>query len=217
MSPARRRTGLALRAAGLIGLLAVGYVLVTAWQVWWAATSDDARHADAIVVLGAAQYDGRPSLALQGRLDHAHALYEQGYADRIVVTGGRREGDRFTEAAASAAYLESVGVPGSAIERETTGGTSYASLAATARFLQGEGIGEVVLVSDPFHNLRITRIADEVGLEAVASASTTSPFRGISELRQMGRETVAVAVGRLIGYRRLDGLGLRLDGLGGRG
>ncbi len=196
----------------LVLAAAVGlYVTVTAGQVWWAATSDDARDADAVVVLGAAQYDGRPSKALQGRLDHARALYEQGYAPRIVVTGGRREGDRFTEAAAGAAYLEAQGVPGSVIERETAGGTSYASLAATSRFLRDDGIEQVILVSDPFHNYRITQIAEEVGLEAYPSASTTSPFRGVAELRQMGRETVAVALGRVIGYRRLDDLGLRLD------
>lgn len=196
-----------MAVAAAVGL----YIAVTAAQVWWAATSDEARDADAVVVLGAAQYDGRPSQALQGRLDHARSLYERGYAPRIVVTGGRREGDRFTEAAAGAAYLEDNGVPGWAIERETAGGTSFASLAATARFLRDDGIERVLLVSDPFHNYRITQIAEEVGLEAHPSASTTSPFRGIAELRQMGRETVAVSVGRIIGYRRLDNLGLRLD------
>ena len=204
----RRRVG---QAVLLLSALLVGYVVITAVQVWWTATSDQAREADAIVVLGAAQYDGRPSQALRGRLDHARSLYERGYAERIVVTGGRREGDRFTEAAAGAAYLEDQGVPGGAIERETTGGTSFASLAATARFLQEDGIQRVLLVSDPFHNLRVVRIAEEVGLEAYPSASTTSPFRGIAELRQMGRETVAVSLGRVIGFRRLDGLGLRLD------
>ena len=207
--PRGRAAWLALALIALAGL----YVAATAAQVWWAATSDEARDADAVVVLGAAQYDGRPSQALKGRLDHARSLFEQGYAPQIVVTGGRREGDRFTEAAAGAAYLEATGVPGSAIERETTGGTSYASLSATARFLRDDGIERVLLVSDPFHNYRITQIAEEVGLEAHPSASTTSPFRGIAELRQMGRETVAVALGRVIGYRRLDDIGLRLDGV----
>lgn len=199
-----------MRALTLAVMLLAGYVAVTAGQVWWATTRDAARPAEAIVVLGAAQYDGRPSPALQGRLDHAHALYEAGYAPVIVVTGGRQDGDRYTEAAASAAYLEARGVPGTVIERETTGGTSYASIAATARFLREDGIDEVLLVSDPFHNYRIEAIAREVGLDGHASATTASPFSGRAELRQLGRETVAVSLGRIVGFRRLEDLGLRL-------
>lgn len=198
-----RALAVALGAAGL-------YLAVTAAQVWWSTTHDAAQRSEAIVVLGAAQYDGRPSPALRGRLDHAHALYEAGYAPLVVVTGGKQEGDRYTEAEASAAYLESLGVPGGAIERETTGGTSYESIAATARFLREDGIEEVLLVSDPFHNHRIEAIAREVGLTGHASATTASPFSGRAELRQLGRETIAVSVGRIIGYRRLEDLGLRL-------
>lgn len=194
-------------------VLVLGYVALSAAQVWWAANRDTVEPSEAIVVLGAAQYDGQPSAALRGRLDHAHDLYERGVAPRIVVTGGRKEGDRFTEAGTAATYLEQHGVPGQVIERETTGASSYASLAATARFLHRENISSVVLVSDPFHNHRIESIAEEVGLQAHTSASTTSPFEGVSELRQMVRETVAVGLGRIVGYRRLEDLGLRLEQL----
>lgn len=195
--------------------LALLYVALTGAQVWWAAgrATDVDGSAQAIIVLGAAQYDGVPSAALRGRLDHAAELYHDDAAPLIVVTGGRQRGDRFTEAGAGANYLEAAGIPGSAIERETTGASSYASLAATARFLRDRGIERVVLVSDPFHNYRITAIAEELGLQAQASASTTSPFSGRSELRQMGRETIAVALGRVVGYRRVESLGLRLDEL----
>lgn len=197
----------------LLLVVVSAYFAVTAAQVGWAANRDTAQSAEAIVVLGAAQYDGEPSAALEGRLDHARELFEEGVAPLIVVTGGRQEGDRFTEAAAGARYLERTGVPGTSIERETTGASSYASLAATARFLREEDFGSVVLVSDPFHNYRISAIAAEVGLDAQTSASTTSPFSGASELRQMGRETVAVSIGRAVGYRRLDDLGLRFEQL----
>ncbi|WP_205745887.1 YdcF family protein [Egibacter rhizosphaerae] len=210
----RRRTGWVMRAVLVAIVLLAGYVVVTGVQVWWSTTRDAARSADAIVVLGAAQYDGRPSAALQGRLDHALQLYEAGYAPLVVVTGGRQAGDRYTEAAASANYLEGRGMPGDVIERETTGGTSYASIAATARFLADEGLDRVLLVSDPFHNHRIRAIAREVGLDAHVSATTASPFSGVNELRQLARETVAVSLGRVIGYRRLDQLGLRLRQLG---
>jgi uncharacterized SAM-binding protein YcdF (DUF218 family) len=192
--------------AGLLafGLLVVGYLAVTFAQVWHASRQDDARPAQAIIVLGAAQFDGRPSNVLQARLDHAAELYHRGLAPRIVVTGGSQPGDRFTEAAASAKYLESKGIPASAIELETTSTNSRDELAAAARFLHKQGIEDVLLVSDGFHAYRINAIAGEVGLNAHVSPTPTSPVRGFDELRAEFRETFAVAAGRLIGYDRLD-------------
>lgn len=198
MSSRLLRLGLAVLA------LVVLYVGITFVQVWVASQRDDARSAEAIVVLGAAQYDGRPSPVLAARLDHAADLYEHGVAGLVVVTGGARAGDRFTEAAAAAAYLSNQGVPGGAVERETTGTTSYESLASTARFLRDRGITDVVLVSDPFHARRIATIADEVGMNASVSPTPTSPVAGITRLRHLLKETVGVSIGQLIGYRRLD-------------
>jgi len=194
-----------LRSA-LLGVVAliVLYVGVTFAQVWHASRQDDARPAEAIIVLGAAQYDGRPSNVLQARLDHAADLYARKMAPVIVVTGGGQPGDRFTEAGASAKYLEGKGIPADAIELETTSTNSRDELAAAARFLHRQGIDDVVLVSDGFHAYRIDAIADEVGLKAHVSPTSTSPVRGFDELRAELRETVAVAAGRLIGYDRLD-------------
>jgi uncharacterized SAM-binding protein YcdF (DUF218 family) len=188
--------------AVLVAALVV-YLGVTFAQVWGASRADEARVADAIIVLGAAQYDGEPSPVLAARLDHAARLYRQGLAPLIVVTGGRQEGDRFTEAGTGARYLESLGIPGTAIERETTSTHSWESLAAAARFLRADGITSVLLVSDPYHSYRIEAIAEELGLEPHVSPTQTSPTGGWSELRAMARETAAVAVGRVIGYRRL--------------
>ncbi len=201
----RRRRVLRVTLLAVLGILAVVviYFGVTFYQVWRAARSDGARPAQAIVVLGAAQYDGRPSEVLAARLDHAIELYEQGIAPTIVVTGGGQEGDRFTEATASAKYLHEHGVPDSAIMRETTGQTSWESLAASARFLKEEGITDVVLVSDPFHSARIDAIAEELGLDAVTSPTQTSPIKGLAEWRRLGTETLRVGVGRIIGFRRL--------------
>ncbi|MBA2281553.1 MAG: YdcF family protein [Acidimicrobiia bacterium] len=198
----RRALRLAVRTGAALALLGVVYLVVTFVQVWLQAGHDGARPAQAIVVLGAAQYDGVPSPVLANRLDHVVELYEDGIAPLIVVTGGRQPGDRFTEAGAGATYLQQHGVPGSAIERETTGGTTWESLAAAARFLRDDGITDVVLVSDGYHNLRIGGIAHELGLEA-----EVSPASGRAPLGALMRETVAVAVGRLIGYDRL----VRLD------
>lgn len=208
MGAGRRRWRRRLVRAVVVGAsLAVLYLGVTFVQVWQASRHDESQQADAIVVLGAAQYDGRPSPVLAARLDHAAALYEQGLAPLVVVTGGRRPGDRFTEAGASATYLESLGVPGTAIERETSGASSWESLAAAARFLREDGIRDVVLVSDPYHAFRIDAIAGELGLTAHVSPTDTSPIDGFEELRYLGRETLAVALGRLVGYDRL----VRLD------
>ena len=189
---------LGLRAAAIVVAAALVYLTVTFVQVWQASNRDESRPSDAIIVLGAAQYDGEPSPVLARRLDHAAELYLDGVAPLIVVTGGRQPGDRFTEAAASAEYLESLGVPGQDIEREVQGGSSWESLAATARFLRADGITRVVLVSDPYHAMRIDGIAHDLGLDAVVS-----PSDGGAPIGSLLRETAAVAVGRIIGYDRL--------------
>jgi uncharacterized SAM-binding protein YcdF (DUF218 family) len=193
-----------LRWSGVVLLLVVLYAAVTFVQVWRASRQNEAVPAQAIIVLGAAQYDGRPSPVLRARLDHVVSLYEDGIAPFIVVTGGGREGDRFTEAFASANYLSEQGVPGGAIERETTGATSYTSLAAAARFLRERDITKVVLVSDPFHAYRIGAISKEVGLDATVSPTPSSAFSDRVAWRPLLRETGGVCLGRIIGYRRLD-------------
>ncbi len=209
----RRRWPRRVLLAGLAALLLlVLYVGGTFVQVWMASRQDDARPAQAIIVLGAAQYNGRPSNVLAARLDHALDLYHRGLAPLIVVTGGGQAGDRFTEAEAAAGYLQDRGVPGSAIERETTSTNSYDELAAASRFLRDQGVTHVLLVSDPFHSFRIDDIASQVGLDAAVSPTHTSPVAGLSELTAMGRETLAVAVGRITGYDRADRIENKLSG-----
>ncbi|MGI8664353.1 MAG: YdcF family protein [Acidimicrobiales bacterium] len=201
-----------MKVAIACALVIVAYLVATFAQVWWASRQDDARQSQAIIVLGAAQFDGRPSAVLSARLDHTVALYERGIAPLIVVTGGNQPGDRFTEAETSATYLEAHGVPGTAIERETTSTNSYDELAAAARFLRAKGITHVVLVSDPFHAFRIDAIADDVGLDALVSPTGTSPLSGLDSIEAMGRETLAVALGRITGYDKADRLQDKLEG-----
>ena len=185
-----------------LAALLVGYYAVTVFQVWRAARADDTRPSDAIIVLGAAQYDGRPSPVFRARLDHAVDLYEQGVAPIVVVTGGKLAGDRFTEAGAGADYLIAHGVPDADILRETTSRNSWESLRASARFLFDRDVRRVVLVSDPFHSLRIRLTAEEVGFDAVTSPTRTSPIRGASEWRRFLGEGLRVAVGRIFGFGR---------------
>ena len=183
-------------------MLLAAYLALTFVQVYRASRHDGARAADAIIVLGAAQYDGRPSPVLQDRLDHALALYEAGLADHIVLTGGRQEGDRYTEATAGYNYLRDQGVPDEALMKEVDGTSTWESLRASARFLAGEGLTNVVLVTDDYHAYRVEAIAEEIGLDATVSP-TDSRLAGTEQLRQLLRETAAVAVGRIIGYDRL--------------
>ena len=190
---------------GVVALpvLLVAYFAATLAQVWWVARQDQRHPADAIVVLGAAQYDGTPSPQLAARLDHALVLWNEGLAPTIVVTGGKQPGDRFTEAQASADYLIERGVPDAQILREVQGKSSWESLAASARFLHDRGMETVILVSDPFHELRLRGIAREVGLTAYTSPTRTSPVKGLDAFQQMVKEAGGVGIGRVIGYRRL--------------
>jgi len=202
----RRIAVLAVKVAAGVLAAAVLYVAVTFVQVWLAARRDGAQKAQAIVVFGAAQYNGRPSAVLKARLDHAVDLYYGHIAPYIVVTGGRQPGDNFTEATASADYLHTKGVPDNDILREVSGHSSWQSLASTATFLKARHIKDVVLVSDPFHSLRIGGMASELGLDASTSPTRTSPIKGFDVAEYMGRETVAVAVGRVVGFRREAGV-----------
>ena len=182
----------------------VGYLAATFATVWNSAHHDGARPADAIVVLGAAQYDGRPSPALKARLDHVIDLWRRDIAAQVVVTGGKQPGDRFTEATASATYLRDKGIPEARIRREVRGRSSFQSLADSAAFLKREGLNRVVLVSDAYHAARIEGIAEEVGLDA--SVSPTPATRDAANAGRYAKETLAVAAARIVGFRRAAGL-----------
>jgi vancomycin permeability regulator SanA len=186
-------------------LLAIGYYLVSFWQVWSTGRSDQARNVDAIVVLGAAQYDGRPSPQLAARLDHAVDLWNDGVSPLVIVTGGNQEGDRFTEASTSADYLIERGVPSAAIVQEDAGTTTHDSL-ARARDLVDESVQSVLVVTDPYHALRSKLTANEVGFTAFVSPAPGSVVGGATELRREVAEAAGVAVGRIIGFERLSGL-----------
>ena len=174
------------------------YLGITAAQVYVASRADQRAPSEAILVLGAAQYDGKPSPALQRRLEHALALYQSGVAPRIVLTGSKRPADRFTEAYAGYKYLIQAGVPEQGLVLVDTGTSTWESLAAAKRVLKREDITRVTLVSDSFHNRRLQSISQEVGLE-----DRVSPTVGSPTLQQLAGETARVAVGQIFGYRRL--------------
>ena len=198
----RWRRRLATSAAVLV-LLAVAYYGLTLYQVHATGRSDQSRPVDAIVVMGAAQYDGRPSPQLAARLDHAAQLWTAGLAGVVVVTGGNQPGDRFTESEASARYLIDRGVPADSILKETQGHSTYASLDTVATMLHQRGLFRVLLVTDPFHSLRSRLIAQELGLVAYVSPTRTSPVRGQAAFSKELEEAAGIAVGRIISFKRL--------------
>jgi uncharacterized SAM-binding protein YcdF (DUF218 family) len=185
----------------LVVLVPVLYLVVSFLQVWEASRRDYDGAADAIVVLGAAQYAGNPSPVLRARLDHAALLYHQGRAPLIVLTGGAQDGDITTEAMAGYEYLRATGIPDDHLLLEVDGTSTYESLAASARFLQERGVRQVILVSDPYHAKRVSMVASEVGLEP-----HVSPTDGAAPFRRLARETLAVGAGRVLGFRRLERL-----------
>jgi uncharacterized SAM-binding protein YcdF (DUF218 family) len=193
-----------LSALGAIVLVFVAVVGVTALAVWRAAHSDDASsvdHADIILVLGAAEYGGRPSPVFEGRLKHAVLLFEQGRAESVMVLGGSRPGDVTTEAAAGRDYLVANGVPADAALAEPVGNTTFESLRAAAKYMTAHGLRSAFLVSDPWHNLRIERMASDLGIEGHASATWTSAAT-TEQTRFEGyvRETFAYLYYRLFGH-----------------
>jgi uncharacterized SAM-binding protein YcdF (DUF218 family) len=187
-------------------LLLVLYVVLTFVQVWLASRRDTAQSADAIVVLGAAQYDCRPSPVLEQRLDHAHLLYVDGVADTIVVTGGKQAADRCTEAESSANYLRGKGVPDGDLLLEVQGRNSWESLAAAGLILRDRDLTRAVLVTDGYHALRVQAIAEQIGLDA-----SVSPSRQGGSFGDLAKETVAVAVGRVVGFDRLVNIDDQVD------
>jgi len=141
-----------------------------------AAHHDAAAPADAIIVLGAAQYNGHPSPVLKARLDHAAALYARHLAPVVIVTGGVGARDSVSEAAVSRRYLRERGLPDSAVIAEATGNTTEPSLRAAATVVKARGGRRVILVSDGFHLLRLAIVARRLGLTPLGSPAPGSPI-----------------------------------------
>jgi uncharacterized SAM-binding protein YcdF (DUF218 family) len=185
------------RVIAVVVLVPLLVVLGTAGRVWWVARHDDHPRSDAIVVLGASQFDGRPSAVFRARLDHALILWEKGVAPRVVTVGGGRPGDRFTEGEAGARYLRQHGV--TSVVPVGTGSDTLQSLRAVKAELAKHGWHSVVIVTDPWHSLRSRRMAQDLGLTAHTSPTRTGPAVGTrgTEVRYIVRETGAYLYYRL--------------------
>jgi uncharacterized SAM-binding protein YcdF (DUF218 family) len=161
----------------VLGLIVVAVVVVggTAFRVWQYGRVDDRNHADVILVLGAAQYNGDPSAVLANRLNQALSLYDEGVAGQIVTVGGRQPADRYTEAQAGEKYLINRGVPQTDLTEVNSGNDTLTSLRAAAEVLRQHGWHTAVLVSDPWHMFRAKRMALDSGIQAWTSPTHSGP------------------------------------------
>jgi len=181
------------------------YLGVTAYQVWRTGQRYEPQAAGAIVVMGAAQYNGVPSPDLRARLEQAALLWHQRYSSTIMVTGSKEPRDAYTESEASARYLVAVGIPPSDI-LQAGGRDSWDNLAEAAPILIARGDTTVLVVTDKFHEARSLAIASSVGLTPHPTPTQYSPITGLAAVPYYAKETVGVAVGRIIGFDRLDSL-----------
>jgi len=185
------------RIVALMVIVPAVVVLGTATRVWWVARQDDRGHADAIVVLGASQFDGRPSAVFRARLEHAVTLFEEGVAARVVTVGAGAPGDRFTEADAGARFLRAQGV--TTVVPVPEGRDTLQSMKAVDKLFEARGWRSAVVVTDPWHSLRSRRMAQDLGIDAHTSPTRHGPAvrtRG-TEFRYIARETAAYLYYRL--------------------
>ena len=192
---------LLVRVVLAVVLAVVLLVGSTALAIWYTARQDERTPADAIVVLGSAQYNGVPSSIFEARLEHALKLYEDGVAPVVVTVGGKKAGDQFTEAEAGAQYLADSGIPTDALLALPTGVDTLESMRAAAAAFDERGWQSAVLVTDPWHAMRTQRMAEDAGIEAESSPTRQGPavYSRTTQFRYILRETAAYLLYRATG------------------
>lgn len=198
--PASSTPGSILRRT-LFGVFLVALLVVggTGFRVWQVARADDRQPVDMLVVLGAAQYHGKPSAVLKARLEQALDLYESGMTRNIVTVGGRKSGDAYTEAEAGTKWLAEHGVPEDALIDVDEGSDTLGSIEAVGEVAEKRGWDTALIVSDPWHSWRARTMAADFGLEAWTSPTRSGPIVQTREtqLYYIFRETGALLFYRL--------------------
>jgi uncharacterized SAM-binding protein YcdF (DUF218 family) len=193
---------LIFKIVGAVLAMCLVYVCVTLVQVWLTSRQDDPHPADAILVFGTAANYTTPGVDLEQRLDRSLALFDAHLAPIIAVTGGKRPGDRYTEAQISAMWLEARGVPASAIILGG-GADTWNNVASVAPELKAHGVVTVLTVTDPFHEDRAMAITSSFGFSPSPTPSLHSPIGGFSLVLYFAKEAVEVSAGRIVGYQTL--------------
>lgn len=182
----------------------VVYLGWTFVEVYKEAVTAKPVQSQAIVVMGSAEYNGVPSRDLASRLDKAKLLFQEKYAPLIFLTGGSAPGDQYSEASAGEKYLVSKGVPSSSIIANPIGRDTWESVVSVSALLKSHNIKSVIVVSDGFHLLRSTQMVSSLGYKTSAAPAINSPVHGVQLAIDFGRETVAVAASRIVGYKFLS-------------
>jgi uncharacterized SAM-binding protein YcdF (DUF218 family) len=192
----RRRPAARWVARAVLGVLLVGVLIVggTFFRVWDVARGDGERRVDMVLVLGAAQYDGKPSAALRARLEQTLDIYQKGLTKHVVTVGGRKPGDEYTEAQAGRKWLIGHGVPADRVTNLDVGSDTLGSVRAAAGLAHQRGWSTALIVTDPWHSLRARTMATYEGLTSWASPTRSGPMVRTREtqLEQIYRETGAL-------------------------
>jgi uncharacterized SAM-binding protein YcdF (DUF218 family) len=196
---------LAWRILSLLVAAILIYFAVTLVQVWLTSRHYDPHQAGAIMVMGAAEYNGTPSPDLMARLNEAATLFHQGKASLIVLTGGKEAGDVYTESEAGAAYLGGKGISANDILR-AGGDNTYENVADAAPLLLASRATTVLVTTDPFHEDRSMAISSSFGLTPSPTPTRTSPIKGWSTVPYFLKEAVGVGLGRILGFNHLEWL-----------
>jgi uncharacterized SAM-binding protein YcdF (DUF218 family) len=195
----------ALRIVSLLLMAILVYLAVSLVQVWLTSRHSDPHPASAIMVMGAAEYNGVPSPDLAARLNEALKLFNNKDASLIMLTGGKEKGDVYTESEAGSAYLHARGVPLSDI-LEAGGNTTYQNVAEAAPQLLARHATTVLVTTDPFHEDRSMAISSSLGLTPSPTPTQTSPIKGWSTVPYFLKEAVGLGLGRVVGFNHLDWL-----------
>jgi uncharacterized SAM-binding protein YcdF (DUF218 family) len=196
---------LAIRIVSLFLTALVVYFAVSLVQVWLTSRHYDPHTADVIMVMGAAQYNGKPSPDLKARLNEAFKLFQDKDAPLIMLTGGKEKGDLHTEAGSGYVYLTALGVPGPDI-LQAGGNTTYQNVALAAPQLLARHATTILVTTDPFHEDRSMAIISSFGLTPSPTPTQTSPIKGWSTVPYFLKEAVGLGLGRVIGFNHLDWL-----------
>jgi uncharacterized SAM-binding protein YcdF (DUF218 family) len=206
-----RRIRVVKRLIGLLLIVLIAFPLWCTTRIWWTGTHPKPVQSDAILVLGAAQFDGRPSAVLDARLRMALSIYHEKLATRIVTVGAGAAGDRTTEAATSKAWLVSNGVPDASVTALPQGRDTLQSILAAQKFLQRSGLKRIIIVTDAWHCLRAETMARDHGFTTTCAPATTGPARpsAAGSVRYLIRET-----GAYLAYVTLGRIGIHVSDRG---
>src|ERR1700681_920330 len=196
----RPLTWIAVVVLGLGAAASLMKVLSVARDIRHQSTVDEVRPADVILVLGAAEYRGKPSPILEARLNHALFLYRQQWSPRILTTGGAGGDPTFTEAEVGRAYLSRHGIPSEAILTETAGSTTLESTVAAAEIMRRMNLKSCIVVSDGYHIYRVKKMLETMGMQAYGSPRPERAVEAPDSLRQRwvyARQAIAYELWRI--------------------